>query len=76
MDKKHFKNMDRIVSSIYVSILMVVSGILGVLVCIFKDTYTFAFYSHIFGIILFSPTLYYYYVKKSIDEFGQSLDKK
>ena len=74
--KKHFKNLELIISSIYVAILMVVTSIIGIISSIYFDTYGFSFASNIFGLILFAPTLHSYYVKKSVDEFGQDLKDK
>ena len=74
--KKHFKNLELIISSIYVAILMVVTSIIGIISSIYFNTYGFSFASNIFGLILFAPTLYFYYVKKSVDEFGQDLKDK
>lgn len=71
--KKHFKNLGLIISSVYVAILMVVTSIFGISTSILTDTYGFSFASNILGLILFGPTLYSYYVKKSIDEFGRDL---
>ena len=55
---------------------MVVTSIIGIISSIYFDTYGFSFASNIFGLILFAPTLYSYYVKKSVDEFGQDLKDK
>ena len=74
--KKHFKNLELIISSIYVAILMVVTSIIGIISSIYFNTYGFSFASNIFRLILFAPTLYSYYVKKSVDEFGQDLKDK
>lgn len=74
--KKHFKNLELIISSIYIAILMVVTSIIGIISSIYFNTYGFSFASNIFGLILFAPILYSYYVKKSVDEFGQDLKNK
>lgn len=74
--KKHFKNLELIISSIYISVLMVITSIFGITMSIYTDTYGFSFASNILGLTLFGPTLYYYYVKKSIDEFGRDLKNK
>ena len=74
--KKHFKNLELIICSIYIAILMVVTSIIGIISSIYFNTYGFSFALNIFGLILFAPTLYSYYVKKSIDEFGQDLKDK
>lgn len=74
--KKHFKNLELIISSIYIAVLMVITSIFGIAMSIYTDTYGFSFASNILGLILFGPTLYYYHVKKSIDEFGRDLKNK
>ena len=55
---------------------MVITSIFGITMSIYTDTYGFSFASNILGLTLFGPTLYYYYVKKSIDEFGRDLKNK
>lgn len=70
---KHFKNLELIISSIYIAILMVVTSVIGICTSVYTDTYGFPFVANIVGLILFAPTLYSYYVKKSIDEFGKDL---
>lgn len=74
--KKHFKNLELFVCSIYAAIFVVITSTVGLFSSLITTSFGFSFFMNILGLILFVPTLYAYYVKKSIDKFGRDLEKE
>lgn len=73
---KHLKNLELVVSNIYIAILVVMTSISGIVVSLILGSYGFSLLMNVLGLILYGPTLYSYYIKKSIDEFGRDLEQK
>lgn len=69
--KTHFLNITKILESIYIGWLMTISCILNILFHITNGTYGLSLWFNIFGLFLFVPSLYQYYISKSTNEWGQ-----
>lgn len=58
--------------SIYNAWLMVIMSVVGI-VKMMPNDFTAIVILHIVTLALFSPTIYQYHIKKSINEFGEKL---